>query len=630
MISYLQIEDITKSFGDLELFENISFQIAKDEKIALVARNGAGKTTLFNILCGKDTPDKGTVTFHKDITIGFLEQDPIFDKDKTVLEQVFYSSGEMMHVIGEYENSLHSGDMERIHQATEKMDLLQAWNYEAKIKQILSTLKIEMYEQKMGTLSGGQRKRVALANALIKEPDLLILDEPTNHLDLEMIEWLEDYLTRSNITLLMVTHDRYFLDRVCNEVIEIDNKKLYRYSGNYTRFLEKREERLLNETQNVEKARNLLRKELDWIRRMPKARTTKSKSRIESFYDIKDKAVGRAAERQVNLNVEGTRLGKKIVNIRGVKKSYGDIKIVNNMIYNFIPYEKVGVIGNNGTGKSTFLNMLTGNVLPDAGRIEVGETVSFGYYRQDGMNFNQDMKVIDVAQAIAEVVTVGDKNNMTVSQFLNYFLFPPEVQHSFVYKLSGGEKRRLYLATVLMKNPNFLILDEPTNDLDILTLNVLEEYLQNFRGCVVIVSHDRYFMDKVVDHMFVFEGNGEVSNFPGNYTIYRDYKRNKDKKRKANSEERKGKTDNKEISNSPTQQISNSKRKLTYKEQKEFEQLEPEIAAFEEEYKAIEAALYSGNLSSQEVIDSSVRMGELQKLIEEKTNRWVELSELQS
>jgi ABC transport system ATP-binding/permease protein len=622
MISYLQVENISKSFGDLLLFENISFLIAKDQKIALVAKNGAGKTTLFNMLCGKDTPDTGTVTFHKDITIGFLEQEPHFDENKTVLEQVFFSSGEMIHVIGEYEDSLHSHDMNRLHQATEKMDLLQAWNYEAKIKQILTQLKIETFDQKMSTLSGGQRKRVALANALIREPDLLVLDEPTNHLDLDMIEWLEEYLNKSGITLFMVTHDRYFLDRVCNEVLEIDNRQFYRYQGNYTRFLEKREERLWNENINVEKARNLLRRELDWIRRMPKARTTKSKSRIEGFYELSDKAEGRSKERQVNLNVEGSRLGKKIIYLKYISKSFGDTKILKDLTYNFIPYEKVGVIGNNGTGKTTFLNILTGALSPDSGRIETGETVTFGYYKQDGMSFNQEMKVIDVAQDIAEVVRVGEKDNMSVSQFLNYFLFPPEVQQSFVYKLSGGEKRRLYLATVLMKNPNFLILDEPTNDLDIMTLNVLEEYLLNFKGCVIIVSHDRYFMDKVVDHLFVFEGNGRVRNFPGNYSIYRDYKITQERKQRkiAKAERQNEPADERK----PT---ATNKKKLTFNEQREFGQLALDIEQHEAEYKQLETQLYTGNLDKDKVLEISVRMGELLKLIDSKTNRWLELSE---
>ncbi len=623
MITYLQIDNISKSFGDLVLFENISFQLAKEQKIALVAKNGAGKTTLFNILCGKDTPDTGSVTFHKDITIGFLEQDPAFDENKTVLEQVFFSSGEVMHVIGEYEDSLHSGDMNRLHLATEKMDALEAWNYEAKIKQILGKLKIDILESKMGTLSGGQRKRVALANALIREPDLLVLDEPTNHLDLDMIEWLEEYLSRTGITLFMVTHDRYFLDRVCNEVIEIDNRQLYSYEGNYTRFLEKREERLSNENTNVEKARNLLRGELDWIRRMPKARTTKSKSRIDAFYELDEKATGRIKEKQVKLNVEGTRLGKKIINIKGVNKSFGEIKILNNFNYNFNRYEKVGIIGNNGTGKTTLLNILTGAISPDSGRIEVGETITYGYYKQDGMNFNQDMKVIDVAQAIAEVVTVGDKDTMTVSQFLNYFLFPPAVQQSFVYKLSGGEKRRLYLATVLMKNPNFLILDEPTNDLDILTLNVLEEYLHNFKGCVIIVSHDRYFMDKVVDHLFVFEGNGEVRNFPGNYSIYRDYKAEKERKLKLSA-----KTAEKQINKSSNHQITKLKKKPSFKEVKEYGQLALEIEQLEAEYKTVEAALYSGELTNEEVNKNSHRLAEIIQLTDIKTNRWLELSEI--
>jgi ATP-binding cassette subfamily F protein uup len=624
MPSFLQIENLTKSFGDLVLFENISFQLEKDSKIALVARNGAGKTTLFNILCGKDSPDSGTVTFHKDISIGFLEQDPVFDESRTVLEQVFFSSGEMMHVIGEYEDSLHSGDMNRIHLATEKMDALEAWNYEAKIKQILSTLKIEDYEQKMSTLSGGQRKRVALANTLIMEPDLLILDEPTNHLDLDMIEWLEDYLSRSSVTLLMVTHDRYFLERVCNEVMELDNRQLFRYPGNYSRFLEKREERLMNENINAEKARNLLRNELDWIRRMPKARTTKSKSRIEGFYELKERAVERPAEKQISLNIHGTRLGNKIINVKNLTKSFGEKKILDRFSYNFNRFEKVGIIGNNGTGKTTFLNLLTGLIPRDSGVVDAGETVTFGYYRQDGLSFDENIRVIEVAQAIAEVVIVGDGNNMGVSQFLTYFLFPPEVQHSYVYKLSGGEKRRLYLATVLMKNPNFLILDEPTNDLDILTLNVLEEYLQNFRGCVIIVSHDRYFMDKVVDHLFIFKGDGIVKDFPGNYSIYRDFKSKNDKLQKPRS---KNSAPEKAAKTAETLS-SKPKKKLTYKEQKEYEQLEPEIEKLEAEYKALEASLYSGTLSGQEVVDASNRLGELMNMIDAKTNRWLQLTEL--
>ena len=624
MISYLQVENVTKSFGELVLFENISFLLAKDQKIALVAKNGAGKTTLFNILCGKDTPDTGSIKFHKDISIGFLEQEPVFDENNTVLEQVFLSSGEMMHIIGEYENSLKSGDKKRIELAMEKMDALTAWDYESKIKQILGKLKIENYDQKMGTLSGGQRKRVALANTLIREPDLLILDEPTNHLDLDMIEWLEEYLKKSSITLLMVTHDRYFLDRVCNEVIELDNRQLFRYSGNYTNFLEKREERLMNDNLNVEKARNLMRKELEWIRRMPKARTTKSKSRIDSFYELKEQAKGRTTEKQMKLNVKGNRLGTKIIDITDLSKSFDHIKIVENFSYNFIRYEKAGIIGNNGTGKTTLLNLLTGSVKPDSGTIEVGTTITFGYYKQDGIQFDNNLKVIEVAREIAETVKLGDSTIMSVSQFLNYFLFPPETQHAFVYKLSGGEKRRLYLATVLMRNPNFLILDEPTNDLDILTLNVLEEYLHNFKGCVLIVSHDRFFMDKVVDHMFVFKGVGIVKNFPGNYSDFRDYKLKKEKKQShVVKDEKKNET----IKVKP---VKKTIKKLSFKEQQEFEHLTLEIGQLETEYKELESALSSGTLNNEKAIETSIKLGDLIAIIDVKTNRWLELSELQT
>lgn len=622
MISFLQIENVSKAFGDLVLFENISFLLAKEQKIAIVARNGAGKTTLFNILCGKDTPDTGTVTFHKDITISFLEQDPEFDENKTVLQQVFSASGEVTEAIMEYELALSADDKTRLQKATERMDVQQAWNYEATIKMILSKLKITGFDQKMGTLSGGQRKRVALANALISEPDLLVLDEPTNHLDFEMIEWFEEYLKKTSITLLMVTHDRYFLDRVCNEVIEIDSKRIFRYTGNYTKFLEKREERITNENLNAEKARNLLRRELEWIRRTPSARTTKSKARIDSFYDLKDQAVGRANEKLVNLNVKGSRLGTKIIDIKNLTKNFGSIKILDKFSYNFIRYEKVGVIGNNGTGKTTFLNMLSGLEPYDSGVVDIGETVVPGYYRQDGMNFNEQMKVIDVAREIAEVVVVGNGVRMTVSAFLNYFLFPPEVQHSFVYKLSGGEKRRLYLATVLMKNPNLLILDEPTNDLDILTLNVLEEYLADFAGSVIIVSHDRYFMDKVVDHLFVFEGEGKVSDFPGNYSQYREHR---DKKERM--EKRQAKAGKKEEPVAVKQEKTGP-RKLSYKEQKEFDQLAADIVKMEAQYKELEILLSSGTLSNEEAVETSIKLGEMMAHIDGMTNRWLELSEL--
>lgn len=622
MISYLQIENLTKSYGTFVMFENISFQLGKDQKIALIAPNGTGKTTLFNILCGKDSPDAGFVTFHKDISIGFLEQDPQFDETKTVIEQVMASSSQMVHVIEEYEKAIVSEDKHRLQKAMELMEVNHAWDYETRIKQILSKLKITDYEKLMGTLSGGQRKRVALANALINSPDLLILDEPTNHLDLEMIEWLEDYLIEGNFTLLMVTHDRYFLDRVCTEIIEIDNKKLFNYHGNYSYYIEKRSERLENETSNVDKARNLMRKELDWIRRMPKARGTKAKYRVDAFQDLKEKASVTRNEKQININVQSTRLGSKIIEIEHLAKSFGNIKIVDDFNYVFSKFEKVGIIGDNGSGKSTFLNLITGNLKPDKGIINVGETISFGYYRQDGLQFDENMRVIDVATSIAEVVSLGDGNKMGVSQFLNYFLFPPEVQYSYVYKLSGGEKRRLYLMTILMKNPNFLILDEPTNDLDILTLNVLEEYLQNFNGCTIIVSHDRYFMDKLVDHIFVFEGSGQIKNFPGNYSDYREKMLLSEKENKTAARE-----DIKPIEKSQASQKSSPK-KLSFKEQREFEILSKEIEQLEAEKKELENEMNSGNLSAEKLLSKSSRIGELLKLIDLKTERWLELSEL--
>jgi ATP-binding cassette subfamily F protein uup len=622
MISYLQIENLSKSYGSYVMFENISFQLGQGQKIALIAPNGTGKTTLFNILCGKDTPDTGSVMFHKDISIGFLEQDPKFDKNKTVIEQVMASSSQMVHVIEEYEKAMVSENKARQQKALEQMEVNNAWDYEHRIKQILGKLRITDFDKLMGTLSGGQRKRVALANALINNPDLLILDEPTNHLDLEMIEWLEDFLTEGNFTLLMVTHDRYFLDRICNEIIEIDNKKLFSYAGNYSYYLEKRSERLENETTNVDKAKNLMRKELDWIRRMPKARGTKAKYRVDAFQDLKEKASASRNEKQVNINVRSTRLGSKIIEIEHLMKSFGEIKIVNDFSYVFSKFEKVGIIGDNGSGKSTFLNLITGNLKPDKGIISVGETISFGYYRQDGLSFDENMKVIDVATSIAEVVTLGDGNKMSVSQFLNYFLFPPEVQYSFVYKLSGGEKRRLYLMTILMKNPNFLILDEPTNDLDILTLNVLEDYLQNFSGCTIIVSHDRYFMDKLVDHVFVFEGNGQIKDFPGNYSDYRSNLIQTDKENKIIAKEEK----------KPVERIQNSikpaQKKLSFKEQREFDLLTKEIEQLETEKAAIENNLSAALLTAGEIVAKSNRLSQILKLIDQKTERWMELSEL--
>ena len=622
MISYLQIENLTKSYGEAVLFENISYQVAKDQKIALIAKNGAGKSTLFNILCGKDSPDSGVVTFHKDISIGFLEQDPHYEGERTVLEQVLASSGKVAAVIEEYELAVEIHDSDRLQKAMEMMDLHQAWDYEARLKQILGKLKITDLAKPMKLLSGGQRKRVALANALINKPDLLILDEPTNHLDLDMIEWLEEFLTNGNFTLLMVTHDRYFLDRVCNEIIEIDNKKLFNYKGNYSYYIEKRADRIENDSTNVDKAKNLMRKELEWIRRMPKARGTKAKYRVDAFDVLKEKASATRSEKQVSLNVGGTRLGTKIIEIENISKRFGDIRIINDFSYKFARFEKVGIVGDNGTGKSTFLNLMTGNLKPDTGTIETGETVSFGYYRQDGIQFDENMKVIDVATSVAEVVTLGDGGKMGVSQFLNYFLFPPEVQYSYVYKLSGGEKRRLYLMTVLMRNPNFLILDEPTNDLDILTLNVLEDYLQSYAGCVLIVSHDRYFMDKLVDHIFVFEGNGVVKDFPGNYSTYSDYTDQKEREAKAAE-----KIESKAVS-TPEKTVKASAKKMSYKELREYELLTKEIDDLEVERKALEIEVSVGAMKTEELIVKSNRIAEIIKLVDHKSERWLELSDL--
>lgn len=621
MSSYLQIENLTKSYGTFVMFQDISFQISKDQKIALIAKNGAGKTTLFNILYGKDVPDSGSVTFHKEISIGFLQQDTAFNPEFTVLEQVLSSSGKLTEIIETYENALKKGDTAEIQKAIELMDHNNAWDFETRMKEILGKLKIFDVDQKMSTLSGGQRKRVALANVLVNNPDLLILDEPTNHLDLDMIEWLEEYLTTGNFTLLMVTHDRYFLDRVCDEILELDNKQLFNYKGNYSYYLEKRADRLENEQTNIDKAKNLYRTELDWIRRMPQARGTKAKYRVDAFEDIKEKAFSGRSDKQVNINVQATRLGSKIIDALNISKAFGDKKLINDFTYKFARFEKVGIVGDNGSGKSTLLNILTGSLKPDNGIIETGETVKIGYYRQDGMQFNEQMRVIDAVQAIAEVVTLNDGNKMGVSQFLNYFLFPPEVQYSYVYKLSGGEKRRLYLTTILMQNPNFLILDEPTNDLDIITLNVLEDYLKNFQGCVLIVSHDRYFMDKLVDHIFVFEGNGVIKDFPGNYSDFREYDIQRQKELRAIERE---KEEKKPAETTPRN--LNKPRKLSFKEQKEMESLEKEINELENEKKQLVEELTLGNLPSDLLIKKSTRISDIIKLIEDKTERWLELS----
>lgn len=626
MISYLQIDKLTKSFGDLVLFEDITFGIAQGQKVGLIAKNGTGKTTLLNIIAGKEDYDSGAVVFRNDLRVGYLEQMPHYPDGLTVLQACFYSPNETVRLIAEYEQAMASGDHSNLEDILLRMDNLKAWDYEQRAKQILGQLKIHNFDQKVETLSGGQLKRVALANVLITDPELIILDEPTNHLDLEMTEWLEGYLSRANISILMVTHDRYFLDRVCSEIIEIDRKQIYQYKGNYSYYLEKRQERMDALNAEVDRASNLLRKELDWMRRQPQARGTKAKYRIDAFYELEKKAKQQHEVGNVNLDVKASYIGSKIFEAEHVSKRFGDLKIVEDFNYIFARYEKMGIVGNNGTGKSTFIKMLMGEVEPDSGRFDVGETVRFGCYSQDGLQFDEQMKVIDVVQNIAEYVDLGDGKKMGVSQFLNYFLFSPEKQHNYVFKLSGGEKRRLYLCTVLMRSPNFLVLDEPTNDLDIVTLNVLEEYLRNFKGCAIVVSHDRYFMDKVVDHLLVFRGNADIKDFPGNYTQYREWKEVQDQlEKEAEAARRAGIAPTMEKTSRPEKE---QKKKLTFKERKEFEALEVEIPLLEAEKAELETAMSSGTLSNDELLAKSERIATVIEEIDEKTMRWLELSEL--
>ncbi|MDD2938566.1 MAG: ABC-F family ATP-binding cassette domain-containing protein [Proteiniphilum sp.] len=618
----LQIDTLTKSFGDLLLFRDISFGIAEGDKIGLIARNGAGKTTLLNIIGGKESYDEGRVVFRNDIRCAYLEQSPQYDAELTVLEACFSADNETVKLIARYEEMLSSHNQAGLDEILLQMDLLKAWDYEQRIKQILSQLKITDFHQKMGELSGGQVKRVALANVLISEPELLIMDEPTNHLDLEMVEWLEEYLNRNRMSLLMVTHDRYFLDRICTQILEIDEKQIFSYKGNFSYYLEKREERVTTQNTEVDRARNLMRKELDWMRRQPQARGTKAKSRIDAFYSLEEKAQRRREEEGVRLAARGSYIGKKIFEATHVTKRFGDIRITEDFNYIFSRYEKMGIVGNNGTGKSTFVKMLLGKEMPDSGGFEIGETVNFGYYSQEGLLFDEQMKVIDVVQNIAEVIDLGNGSKLTASQFLQHFLFPPEKQHSYVYKLSGGERRRLYLCTVLITNPNFLVLDEPTNDLDIITLNILEEYLAGFKGCLIVVSHDRYFMDKVVDHLLVFHGDARIQDFPGNYTQYREWKTDEQKKEAEEQKTNRQETDPRK--NRPSEE----KKKLSFKEKREFESLESEIEQLDIEKNRLTEMLSSGNLSAGELMEKSSRLSEIMELIDEKTMRWLELSEL--
>lgn len=620
MTPYLQVENLTKSFGDLVLFNGISFGIAEGQRIGLIAKNGSGKTTLLNILAGKEGYDEGKITFRRDLRVGYLEQSPKYPEELTVLEACFYHGNSTVELIKEYERCMETPGNPGMDELLVRMEHEKAWDYERRAKRILSQLKIRDFSQKIGHLSGGQLKRVALANILITEPDLLILDEPTNHLDLDMTEWLEEYLNRGSLSLLMVTHDRYFLDRVCSEIIEIDNRQLYSYKGNYSYYLEKRQERIEATNAEIARANNLYRTELEWMRRMPQARGHKARYREEAFYELEKVAKQRTYDANVKLDVKASYIGSKIFESDHLCKHFGDLKILDDFSYIFACYEKMGIVGNNGTGKSTFIKILMGLEKPDSGTLDIGETVRFGYYSQEGLQFNEQMKVIDVITDIAEVIELGNGKRLTASQFLQHFLFTPETQHSYVYKLSGGERRRLYLCTVLMRNPNFLVLDEPTNDLDIVTLQVLEEYLQNFKGCVIVVSHDRYFMDKVVDHLLVFKGQGDIRDFPGNYSDYRDWKLAKAEHEKEAAKPKEEKTQRVRL---------NDKRRMTFKERKEFEQLEKEIAALEEEKKQIEEALCSGTLSVDELTEKSKRLPLLNDELDEKTMRWLELSEIE-
>ena len=616
-MNLLSVENISKAFGERIILENISFGINKDQKIAFIAKNGTGKTTLLNIIAGKDQPDSGQVVFRKGIHIGFLSQNPSFNEELTVEETIFATDNPILRLIQEYEHALQHPENEMAYQkAFEQMERHNAWDFETQYKQILFRLKLDNLQLKVKNLSGGQKKRLALANVLISKPDLLILDEPTNHLDLEMIEWLEQYFAKENLTLFIVTHDRYFLERVCNEILELDNGELFSYKGNYSYFLEKKEQRLAQEQASVEKAKNLYVKELDWMRRQPKARTTKSKSRIDDFYKIKEAAHKRRKEHSVQLEINMERLGSKTVEFHNVSKSFGDLRVLNKFNYNFLRGERVGIIGKNGTGKSTFLNLLTSSIAPDSGKIVVGDTIKFGYYTQDGIEVQQGQKVIEVIQKYGDYIPLLKGRTLSAGQLLERFLFDRKKQYDYVEKLSGGELKRLYLCTVLIQNPNFLILDEPTNDLDIVTLNVLEDFLLDYPGCLVVVSHDRYFMDKIVDHLFVFKGNGEVEDFPGNYTDYRVY------------EESVPPTDD-----TPKKEATkNTWRKdgmkgLSFNEQKEYNRLEKEITQLEEKKTAIEATFAEGSLSSNEIQEQSVSLQETLNAIEEKTERWFELTE---
>jgi ATP-binding cassette subfamily F protein uup len=623
LMNLLSADAIAKTFGDRWLFKNLTVGLSKGEKVALVGRNGSGKTSLLDVLAGVQPPDEGTVSLRRGTTLGYLPQQPVLDDALTVMDTLFAGDTPVLRAVKAYEQALVSHDDAKLSDALEQMETQQAWDYEAKVKQILGKLGVDFFDRPVGQLSGGQRKRVALAKLLIEEPDLLILDEPTNHLDLATIEWLEGYLGTANGTLLLVTHDRYFLDRVCTEILELTDGQLFRHKGTYAFFLEKQAERQAVESAEVDKARNLLRRELDWMRRQPKARGTKAQYRIDAFYDLQDKAAGKKAEASLQLNVGMTRQGSKILEVEHLDKAFGELTVVDNFSYTFRKKDRVGIVGPNGVGKTSFLNLLTGTLAPDGGTLAPGQTTRFGYYTQSELEFREDQRVIDIVKEIAEVITLGTGETITAGQFLQHFLFDPKQQYTFVSKLSGGERRRLQLLKVLVQNPNFLILDEPTNDLDIQSLNVLEEYLLNFAGCLVLVSHDRYFMDRLVEHLFVFEGAGKIRDFPGNYTDYREA---------LASGELAVDSEPKTLRPQPAAPVptpaSAPKRRLNFKEQREFESLEGEIAQLETKKLELTERLNGGSGDYQELALWAREIEELTHLLEEKELRWLELSEL--
>ncbi len=620
MSTLLQVDNLARSYGEKNLFENISFTVGQYQKVALIAKNGAGKTSLLNIIAGLEPCDAGSSTIFNPFTFEYLMQEPAMVPENTVFEEVYSHTNEFQRAILEYERVIRQHDPDAVQRAIERMDAIQGWEYDTRVKQILTQLKLPDLDQKVGALSGGQRKRVALAKVLITEPDLLILDEPTNHLDVEMIEWLEEDLTKSTVTLFMVTHDRYFLDRVCDEILEMENAAIYRYRGNYGYFVEKQAERIDNMNKETERARNLLRTEQEWMRRMPKARTTKAKARIDSFYELKDKAENKIREDRLNLSIEGARMGNKILEINDVSFKWGDEPILSHFTYTFKRFEKIGIVGRNGSGKSTFLDIVTGKIRPQMGSLQKGETIQFGYYRQQGLVFNEQTTVLDVVKSVAEVVRLGNGDPISASAFLNQFLFPYPSHHQPVYKLSGGEKRRLYLVTVLMQSPNFLILDEPTNDLDLLTLNVMEEDLASYNGCVIVVTHDRYFLDKIVEHLFVFEGEGVIRDFPGNYTQYKIWD---EKRRRSAVQQKRAELPKPVKSREPAQGAA----KLSFKERRELEMLEKEIEELEQEKLIIVDALHSGLLNTEALTEQSLRYSRVVEEVERKTERWMGLTE---